>query len=85
LFLAALAIGLILWLGAVSPTAIAAALLVVTLALIIPLLLARRTAAGNLWDQSMLNVGGPRRWYGNLWLWWAVLAAILVGIYVKFW
>ncbi|MHB8522809.1 MAG: sodium:solute symporter family transporter [Limisphaerales bacterium] len=81
----AVAIGLIGWLGAVSPSAIALVLLVVTPALTIPLMVSRQAAAANLWDRTMLSSGRPRGWYGNLWLWWAVLAAILVGIYIKFW
>jgi solute:Na+ symporter, SSS family len=82
---AAAAIGFVLWLGARSPSAIAAILLVLTLVLTIPLMFARRAPVSNLWDRTMLDSGRPRRWYGNLWLWWAMLAAMLVGIYIKLW
>ncbi len=73
------------WLGALSPSAVAGSLLVVTFALVISLMVSRRAAVANLWDQTMLGSGSLHRWYTNLWLWWAALAAILVGIYVRFW
>jgi SSS family solute:Na+ symporter len=77
--------GLVLWLAAISPSAIAGILLVATLVLLPPLLWRRRAPELNLWDHSMLVSGQPRGWYSSLWLWWIVLAALLVGIYVKFW
>jgi hypothetical protein len=46
---------------------------------------ARCEPLDHLWDRSMLSSEAPRGWYANLWLWWALLAAILVGIYVAFW
>jgi SSS family solute:Na+ symporter len=85
LFLTAIPIVFILWLAAISPSAVALVLLVGTLVLIAPLMLARRAPSPNLWDQSMINAQTPGRWFANLWLWWCVLAAILVGIYIKFW
>ena len=60
-------------------------LLVITVVLLVPLLVARRAPNANLWDRSMLHTTQPPRWYSSLWLWWVVLAAILVGIYVGFW
>jgi SSS family solute:Na+ symporter len=82
---ALIVIGLIIWIAAVSPSAIAAILLFAMMGLVIPLTLVRRVPQPNLWDQSMLMTQKPRGWYASLWLWWALLAAILVGIYVKFW
>ena len=66
-------------------SAIAALLLVTTLSLVVGLIFSRREPAANLWDHTMLTSGTPSGWYANLWLWWVLLAAILVGIYVKFW
>jgi SSS family solute:Na+ symporter len=80
-----IAIGLIIWIAALSPSAIAVILLVAMASLVLPLVLARRGTHSNLWDQSMLITQKPRGWYASLWLWWGLLAAILVGIYVKFW
>jgi len=85
LSLAAIAIALIVWMSAVSPSAMALCLLAVTVLVMTPLLVNRRFADANLWDRSMLHAGQPSGWYANLWLWWALLGAILVGIYWKFW
>jgi SSS family solute:Na+ symporter len=82
---ACLAIGLILWMAAASPSAMALTLLVSAVVLLVPLLVARRVPGPNLWDRSMLHTTQPPRWYASLWLWWVVLAAILVGIYLTFW
>ena len=82
---AGLAIGLIFWMAAASPPAMALTLLAATMVSLPPLLVARRAPDANLWDRSMLQTSQPPRWYASLWLWWAVLAAILVGIYVRFW
>jgi solute:Na+ symporter, SSS family len=79
------AIGFSGWLGAWSPSALAGLLLAVTAALVIPLMVARRIQQPHLWDRSMLDAGGRRGWHTNLWVWWTVLAAILVGIYVRLW
>jgi SSS family solute:Na+ symporter len=81
----AVAVLLILWLAAVSPEAIALLVLGVSASTVLPLLITRRTGASNLWDQTMLRTPGGQAWYARLGLWWTVLAAILVGIYVKFW
>ncbi len=81
----ALAIALILWVATVSPVTIAAVLLLLMPALVFGLMRARRSAAANLWDHSMVRTAGPRRWYANLWFWWSLLAATLVGIYITFW
>jgi SSS family solute:Na+ symporter len=75
----------VLGLGAVSPAGLTLALVAATLALTLPLMAGRRTAADHLWDRSMLVAGGSRPWYARLGLWWSVLAAILVGIYAAFW
>jgi SSS family solute:Na+ symporter len=85
LSLGAVAITMIVWMSAVSPSAMALCLLAVTVLVLIPLLVNRRFADANLWDRSMLHTGQPAAWYANLWLWWALLGAILVGIYWKFW
>jgi SSS family solute:Na+ symporter len=77
--------GLILWLASVSPSAIATILLITTLVLLPPLLWRRRTPETNLWDHSMLSGSQPAGWYASLWLWWILLAALLVGIYISFW
>jgi SSS family solute:Na+ symporter len=82
---AAVAIGLILWLAAVSPPAIALVLLVSTVALVGPLMWARCQPDDHLWDRSMLTSETPGGWYTSLWLWWSLLAVILVGIYIMFW
>jgi SSS family solute:Na+ symporter len=82
---AACAAGVILWMAAASPSAMALCLLVSTVVLLVPLLVARRVPDANLWDRSMLYTSQPPSWYASLWLWWVILAAILVGIYVAFW
>jgi len=77
---------LILWVAAASSVAITVILLLAMLTLLTPLLVRRRKAEPNLWDQSMLGTTErPKAWYNNLWLWWTALAAILVGIYTRFW
>jgi SSS family solute:Na+ symporter len=75
----------IAWIAALNPILIALALLFCTVFMVVPLMTARKSPDKNLWDRSMLSFGGPRTWYANLWLWWGLLGAILVGIYVKFW
>jgi solute:Na+ symporter, SSS family len=82
---ALITMALLFWGASRSPSVIAALLLVTTLSLVAGLIFSRRAAAANLWDRSMLASGTPSGWYANLWLWWALLAAILVGIYIKFW
>ena len=83
--MAGVAVCVILWVSTVSPSAMALILLIATIVLLVPLLIRRRQPEGNLWDRSMLHTGQPPAWYSNLWLWWALLGAILVGIYWKFW
>ena len=83
--LAAIGIAFTLWLAAISPSAVALLLAACTLVAVGPLLLFRRAPSQNLWDQSMLKTQPPTRWFANLWVWWGVVAAILVGIYLKFW
>jgi SSS family solute:Na+ symporter len=78
-------IGLILWGASASASAIASLLLVSTISAVLGLILSRRAPVPNLWDRSMLRSGRPPAWYADLWLWWALLAAILVGLYIKFW
>jgi hypothetical protein len=80
-----LLVSLIVWISAVSPIAMALSLLLSTVIFLVPLLLLRKAPAENLWDRSMLHTGQPPGWYSKLWLWWVLLAAILVGIYIKFW
>lgn len=76
---------LILGVAAVSPVAIATVVLVLTPVCLGGLIWRRRQAAPGLWDHSMLRTPGRHPWYARLWLWWAILAATLVGIYVRFW
>ena len=83
--LSAVGVALIVWMSAVSPSAMALCLLAATAFLLVPLVIRRRDPETNFWDRSMLQTGQPHGWYANLWLWWAVLGAILVGIYWKFW
>jgi SSS family solute:Na+ symporter len=85
LALCCIAIVLILWMSAVSPSAMALCLLVITVLLLVPLLFARQVPDANFWDRAMLRTAQPPGWYSSLWLWWALLGAILVGIYWKFW
>ncbi len=77
--------GAIFWAAARSPSLIALTMLAATILLLPPLMLARRKPSENLWDRSMLSSGPNGPWYANLWLWWALLGAILVGIYLWFW
>lgn len=83
--IAGLVIAVIVWISAINPSAMALMLLASTVGLVVPLLVTRRRPETNLWDRSMLTVGQPPGWYSNLWLWWLILGAILVGIYWKFW
>jgi SSS family solute:Na+ symporter len=85
LLISLIVIVFVVWMSAVSPPAMALSLLVVTVVVLIPLLINRRFADANLWDRSMLHAEQPGAWYANLWLWWSLLGAILVGIYWKFW
>ncbi|MBI4585841.1 MAG: hypothetical protein HY717_17670 [Planctomycetes bacterium] len=80
-----LAGALILKLAAWSPSAGAVALLFASLGLVIPLLIARRAPAENLWDRSMLATAGDSRGWRSLWLWWGALAAVLLAIYIWLW
>ncbi|MBI4585847.1 MAG: sodium/solute symporter [Planctomycetes bacterium] len=82
---AAVAGALILSLAAWSPSASAMALLFASLGLVIPLLIARRAPAENLWDRSMLATAGDFRGWRSLWLWWGALAAVLLAIYIWLW
>lgn len=75
----------IVWVAALSPTAVAVLVLVSMVVLVGRLVASRRTASANMWDVSMLSGKGSRRWYGNLWLWWCVLACILGCIYWRLW
>ena len=83
--LAGIGCAAILGLGAISPSALAGILLAASVGLVVPLMLRRRAPQASLWDHSMLRCAGPARWFARLGLWWLVLAAILVGIYVTFW
>lgn len=83
--LTAVGSALVLWLAAISPSAVAIVVLVVTLCVTAVLMLSRRARSVNLWDWSMLTSVTLGSWWTNLWLWWCVLSAILIGLYVKFW
>jgi SSS family solute:Na+ symporter len=82
---AAAAIAAFFILGAMSPTAVALLVLAVTVMVSWPLVLGRREPQAYLWDRTMLDTPGPWPWYGHLGVWWCVLAAILVGIYIRLW
>jgi SSS family solute:Na+ symporter len=77
--------GGIVALSAVSPSAVAAIMACATAGAVLGLVYARRKPAPNLWDRSMLRLGAAPAWYANPMLWWALLALILVCIYLKFW
>ncbi len=72
-------------LAVVSPTWIAILVLVGMTALILLLLASRRCQSDQLWDFTMLRTSDGGHWYHRLWIWWLLLAAILVGIYIRFW
>ena len=40
-----------------------------------------------MWDRSMLGLpsGEKQAVFANLWVWWLVVCAVFVGIYVYFW
>ena len=76
---------LILWAAAVSSIQITLIFFVVSVVGTIALMCARRCPRPHLWDRSMLNLHQRSAWYQSLWFWWIVLAAILIGIYVRFW
>ena len=85
LLFACAATSVALWLATFHPSAIPLILLGAMAVLVLPLMVTRSKPDDNLWDRSMLCVGQQSGWYANLWLWWAFLGAILVGIYIKFW
>ena len=85
LALTGITIVFILWMSAVSPSAMALCLLVITVIVLVPLLFSRMLPEANFWDPSMLRTTQPPGWYSSLWFWWALLGEILVGIYWKFW
>lgn len=72
-------------LAVVSPTGIAVLVLVGMTALILLLLATRRRQCDQLWDFTMLRTSDGGHWYHRLWIWWLLLAAILVGVYIRFW
>jgi len=82
---AAVAIAALFIVGAMSPAAVAVLLLAVTAVVALPLVLGRREPQAYLWDRTMLGTPGAGPGYGHLGMWWCVLAAILVGIYVWLW
>ncbi|MFH1741418.1 MAG: sodium/solute symporter, partial [bacterium] len=83
---AILIIGPVLTIAALSPEAVAICLLIVMVALIGIFAISRKTSIQNMWDRSMLSgISENGRWYGNLWLWWCVLALILGCIYACLW
>lgn len=73
------------WLGVANPQAIAVVCLVVGLALGSVLLVRRRNAADGLWDWSMLSSECHSARLANPWLWWSIMAGLLVALYVVFW
>ncbi|HEY5913018.1 MAG TPA: sodium/solute symporter [Verrucomicrobiae bacterium] len=81
----AVAAALILWIASASPGAIALLVLILTAIGVASLMRSRRAVLPNLWDHSMLRTTGRDRWYSNLWLWWCLMSAILIGIYIWLW
>ena len=82
---ALVASGVILKMAATSPTALVLTLVVVSVTLVGILMSLRHTPKENLWDVTMLRYTAPRHWFAGVLVWWCLLAAILIGIYVKFW
>ncbi|MBN1343945.1 MAG: sodium/solute symporter [Phycisphaerae bacterium] len=76
---------LVLGIAAYSPVAIALVILIGTVGLIGWFCVARVAPAANMWDRSMLAGEGAGHWYKSLWLWWAMMAVILTGIYAWLW
>jgi SSS family solute:Na+ symporter len=85
LVLSAPMVAAIIWISAISPSAMALLLLASAGLFLTPLFVGRRSPSANQWDRSMLHTGKPSGWYSNLWLWWVLLCVILVGIYIRFW
>jgi SSS family solute:Na+ symporter len=74
----------IVWVAAVSPVATA---ILVGAAMVVasaPAVL-RSTPIRGMWDRSMLRTEPKTPLYANLWLWWAVFAVSLGGLYYYFW
>jgi SSS family solute:Na+ symporter len=82
---ATLAVIVIVCVGVTSASGTVALWALANVGLLLPLLLRRRQSAVNLWDWSMAEEDRQVAWYGRLWLWWTLFAAILFGIYVRFW
>ena len=75
----------ILWLGAVSPVAIAIMVAATNVVFVGIPALTRRTAMAGMWDVSMLRPDSGMPWYANLWIWWLLCASVFGGIYIYFW
>lgn len=57
----------------------------ITLASVVLPALTRTTAVRGFWDYNMLRTEPKAAWYASVWLWWGVLAAVLIGLYWFFW
>ena len=68
-----------------SPSVMALLVSGVMVSLMVYCLSARRTPLPHQWDQSMLACPAPGPWYTRLALWWLLLAATLLALYVYFW
>jgi hypothetical protein len=79
------ATAVIAWTAIASPSAIAVLLIAGMVIALTLTITARRNAVEHLWDWSMCAREGNGPWFGNLWIWWLILAAILVGIYAWLW
>jgi SSS family solute:Na+ symporter len=75
----------VLWVASISPAAMAWLVLALSTVLLAVLICSRVQPLGKLWDSSMLKTGPGLPWYRSLGLWWLVVAACFVGIYVWFW
>lgn len=73
--------------GIVSPVAIALLILVVTVLALAFLMPRARGVSAPMWDISMLRLpeGQRVRWFASVWLWWAVITALIGAIYAYFW
>jgi hypothetical protein len=79
------ALAAVAWVGAVSVPAVVVLWVAAIGAFSVPLILKRKMPGPNLWDWSMARDDTARPWHARLWFWWSLFAAILIGIYVRFW
>jgi len=78
---------LILWIAVESPAATALLVLVLVPASLAFYCSSAREHRDGYWDRSMLGLPKTikQRWYSHLWLWWFLIGACFVAIYIRFW